>query len=119
MKVQIYTGSMSLVAKSGVGQAILHQRMMLSEAGVATTDKWEDEGPIHLNTVFPDAALTAILARKKGRKVVYYGHSTMEDFKNSFIGSNLLAPLFKKWITMIVLMEYGLALLCFTFRKMN
>ncbi len=46
MKVQIYTGSMSLVAKSGVGQAILHQRMMLSEAGVATTDKWEDEGPI-------------------------------------------------------------------------
>ena len=93
MKVQIYTGSMSLVAKSGVGQAILHQRMMLSEAGVATTDKWEDEGPIHLNTVFPDAALTAILARKKGRKVVYYGHSTMEDFKNSFIGSNLLAPL--------------------------
>ena len=61
MKVQIYTGSMSLVAKSGVGQAILHQRMMLSEAGVATTDKWEDEGPIHLNTVFPDAALTAIL----------------------------------------------------------
>lgn len=99
MKVQIYTGSMSLVAKSGVGQAILHQRMMLSEAGVATTDKWEDEGPIHLNTVFPDAALTAILARKKGRKVVYYGHSTMEDFKNSFIGSNLLAPLFKRWIT--------------------
>ena len=99
MKVQIYTGAMPLVAKSGVGQAILHQRKMLREAGVATTDRWEKTGPIHLNTVFPDAALTAMLARKKGRKVVYYGHSTMEDFRNSFIGSNLLAPLFKRWIT--------------------
>lgn len=39
--------------------------MMLSEAGVATTDKWEDEGPIHLNTVFPDAALTAISPGKR------------------------------------------------------
>ena len=97
MKVQIYTGSMSLVAKSGVGQAILHQRMMLSEAGVATTDKWEDEGPIHLNTVFPDAALTAILARKKGRKVVYYGHSTMEDFKNSVISNTTrLSPSWRR-----------------------
>ncbi len=99
MKVQIYTGSMTLVAHSGVGQAILHQKKMLSEAGIATTDKWEKDGPIHLNTVFPDAALTAILAHHRGRKVVYYGHSTMEDFKNSFVGSNLLAPLFKRWIT--------------------
>ena len=59
MKVQIYTGAMPLVAKSGVGQAILHQRKMLREAGVATTDRWEKTGPIHVNTVFPDAALIA------------------------------------------------------------
>ncbi len=72
---------------------------MLRAAGVDTTDRWEEDGPIHLNTVFPDAVLTAALAHKKGRKVVYYGHSTMEDFKDSFIGSTLLAPLFKKWIT--------------------
>lgn len=99
MRVQIYTGSLQLVAHSGVGQAILHQQKMLSAAGIDTTDHWEETGPIHLNTVFPDSVLTAVLARRKGRKVVYYGHSTMEDFKHSFIGSTLLAPLFRKWIT--------------------
>ena len=30
--------------------------------------------------------------------MVYYGHSTMQDFRNSFVGSNLLAPLFRRWI---------------------
>ena len=34
----------------------------------------------------------------EGKKVIYYGHSTMEDFMNSFRGSNLVAPLFKKWL---------------------
>lgn len=99
MRVQIYTGSMQLVARSGVGQAILHQQKMLSAAGIDTTDRWEETGPIHLNTVFPDSVLTAVLAHRKGRKVVYYAHSTMEDFKHSFIGSTLLAPFFRKWIT--------------------
>ena len=40
MRVQIYTGSMGLVAKSGVGQAILHQRKMLRDVGIETTGKW-------------------------------------------------------------------------------
>ena len=99
MRGQIYTGSMQLVARSGVGQAILHHRKMLTAAGIDTTDRWEETGPIHINTVFPDSVVTALLARMSGRKVVYYGHSTMEDFKHSFIGSTLLAPLFKRWIT--------------------
>ena len=99
MRVQIYTGSMGLVAKSGVGQAILHQRKMLRDVGIETTGKWETGAPIHLNTVFPDSVLTAVFARMTGRKVVYYGHSTEEDFKRSFIGSTFLAPLFRQWIT--------------------
>ena len=37
-------------------------------------------------------------AKKCGKKVVYHAHSTKEDFQNSFTGSNLIAPLFKKWI---------------------
>lgn len=51
-----------------------------------------------LTTVFPDSFAAAVLARLRGRKVIYYGHSTMEDFRNSFKCSNLLAPLFKRWI---------------------
>jgi 1,2-diacylglycerol-3-alpha-glucose alpha-1,2-glucosyltransferase len=54
---------------------------------------------IHLNTIFPDSLLMSRRAKRKGKKVVYYAHSTMEDFRNSFRGSNLVAPLFKRWIT--------------------
>ena len=37
-------------------------------------------------------------AHAAGKKVVYYAHSTREDFENSFLGSNSLAPTFGKWI---------------------
>ena len=99
MRVQIYNGSMRLVAKSGVGQAMLHQKKMLGCVGIEATDDWDNRAPIHLNTVFPDAVLTAVAAKMRGRKVIYYGHSTEEDFKGSFIGSTMLAPLFRRWIT--------------------
>ena len=98
MKIYIYKGGQSLVAKSGVGSAIRHQEKMLRAAGVTVTDVWKESDIVQINTVLPDSPLVARLARRQGKKVVYYGHSTMEDFKNSFIGSNLAAPLFKKWI---------------------
>ena len=100
MRIYIYGGGEKLVGKSGVGQAIRHQREMLRRAGIDTADGWTaDTAAVHINTVLPDAALEAIWARLRGRKVVYYGHSTMEDFRNSFKGSDLLAPLFRRWIT--------------------
>ena len=99
MKVYIYKGGQSLVAKSGVGSAIRHQEKMLRAAGVTVTDVWKEADVVQINTVLPDSPLVARRARRQGKKVVYYGHSTMEDFKNSFIGSNLAAPLFKKRIS--------------------
>ena len=98
MKIYIYKGGQSLVAKSGVGSAIRHQEKMLQAAGATVTDVWKEADVVQINTVLPDSPLVARRARRQGKKVVYYGHSTMEDFKNSFIGSNLAAPLFKKWI---------------------
>ena len=98
MKIYIYKGGLSLVAKSGVGSAIRHQKKMLRAAKVTVTDVWKEADIVQINTVLPDSPLVARRARRQGKKVVYYGHSTMEDFKNSFIGSNLAAPLFKKWI---------------------
>ena len=99
MSIQLYTGSLSLVHRSGVGQAVLHQREMLARAGIASTDRSVPEaGTVHINTVLPDAPLAALRAHLSGKKVVYYGHSTGEDFRNSFIGSNLLSPLFRRWI---------------------
>lgn len=100
MKIYIYSGGEKLVGKSGVGQAIRHQRECLRRSGVFVTDRWtRDAAAIHVNTVLPDSVLAALGARLRGRKVVWYGHSTMEDFRSSFKGSDALAPLFRRWIT--------------------
>ena len=100
MEIYIYGGGERLVGKSGVGQAIRHQREALRRAGLPASDRWSrDTGAVHINTVLPDAVLTALHARLRRRKVVWYGHSTMEDFRDSFVGSNLLAPWFRRWIT--------------------
>ncbi len=99
MKVRLYTGSLKLVEKSGVGQAIHHQQAMLKSLGIETTDKNERHvALVHINTVFPDSLLAALLAKLRGQRVIYYGHSTMEDFRNSFKASDSLAPLFRRWI---------------------
>lgn len=105
MRVHLYTGSFDLVAKSGVGQALCHQRAMLRRAGVTVTEDWQGKADaIQINTVLPDAPLAALRARLRGERVIYYGHSTMQDFRDSFVGSNLLAPAFKRWICLC----YGL-----------
>ena len=99
MSVQIYSGSAALVRRSGVGQAMLHQKQMLAAAGVASTDRPSpDARTVHINTVLPGAPLAALQAHLAGKKVVYYGHSTEEDFRSSFKGSDRLAPLFRRWI---------------------
>lgn len=100
MRIYIYSGGEKLVGRSGVGQAIRHQRECLRRSGVPTTDRWtRDAAAVHVNTVLPDSVFAALGAKLRGRKVVWYGHSTMEDFRSSFKGSNALAPLFRRWIT--------------------
>lgn len=99
MKVRIYPGALRIVAKSGVGEAALHQKAMLRCAGIEVTEKAERGVDIvHFNTVFPDSLFAAMLAHMRGQKIVWYGHSTMEDFRDSFPMSNLLAPAFLRWI---------------------
>lgn len=75
------------------------QEESLKENGVeVTTDPKEDYDVVHINTIFPSDYFMAKRAKKQGKKVVYHAHSTKEDFRNSFTGSNLIAPLFQKWI---------------------
>lgn len=90
---------MNLVKKSGVGRAFEHQKKALHDSGIPyTTNTRSQYDIIQLNTILPDSALAAMIAKSKHKKVIYYGHSTMEDFKQSFLGSNLFAPIYKKWI---------------------
>lgn len=99
MNICIYKGSEMLVRKSGVGSAIRHQETILKDAGYNVVRHIDaDTKAVHLNTVFPDSIIEALIAKICKTTVIYYGHSTMEDFRNSFKGSNLLAPVFRKWI---------------------
>lgn len=99
MTTHLYTGGQRVVARSGVGQALAHQRAMLHSAGVTVANGWQPRADvIHLNTVFPDSLLAALRARLRGEKVIWYGHSTEQDFRDSFVGSNLAAPLFGRWL---------------------
>lgn len=99
MQVYLYNGGFDLVKSSGIGQALIHQRKALQQAGVQLADHMEQAEIVHINTIFPDSAAAAFKAHLQKKKVVCYAHSTMEDFKGSFKGSNQAAPLFKKWIT--------------------
>lgn len=100
MKVLLRTDMFDKVEKSGVGRAIIHQKKALELNGVSyTTNPEEDYDIVHINTIFPQSYLAAKKAHKEGKKVVMHAHSTEEDFRNSFIGSNVVAPLFKKWLT--------------------
>ncbi|MDD4849433.1 MAG: glycosyltransferase family 4 protein [Gemmiger sp.] len=99
MRIHLYMGSFDTVKKSGVGQAICHQKAMLQSAGAEVTENWQGHADaVQINTVFPGSVWAALRAHHRGELVVYYGHSTMQDFRNSFVGSNLLAPLFGRWI---------------------
>ena len=99
MKVLLYAKNKDTVLKSGVGRAMAMQEEFLEKRGVQITDDpKEDYDVVHLNTIFLSDYLMAKKAKHQGKKVIYHAHSTEEDFRNSFIGSNLIAPFFKMWI---------------------
>ncbi len=98
VKVYIYSELQKKIAKSGVGRAIYHQKKALSDCGVTLVDSAEEADVVHINTVLPNSYRLAKKLRKAGKPLVYHAHSTKEDFRNSYIGSNIVAGLFKRWI---------------------
>ncbi|MCH5208408.1 MAG: glycosyltransferase [Oscillospiraceae bacterium] len=98
MKVYLYSEMQNAIEKSGVGRAIYHQKNALARQGAELADGYEDADVVHINTVFPRSYRMAKKLRKLGIPLVYHAHSTREDFRNSYIGSNLVAGFFKSWI---------------------
>lgn len=101
MKVLLYSEGISLIRISGLGRAISHQKKALENHSVTVfTDKkmLKECDIVHINTLGIASKRIAKIAKKMNKTVVYHAHSTEEDFRNSFIGSNLLSKLFKKWI---------------------
>lgn len=99
MKILLYTENEKMLSKSGLGKAIKHQINALKENDIEyTTDPNDDYDIVHINYYGPMSYMLAKKAKKNGKKVVYHAHSTEEDFKNSFILSNQVAPAFKNWL---------------------
>lgn len=99
MKILLHSDKMEAIEKSGVGRAIKHQMKALELNNVSYTTNPNDEYDIiHINTIFPESYAMGRKAKKTGKKVIYHAHSTEEDFRNSFIFSNQVAPLFKTWL---------------------
>lgn len=99
MKILLYTENENVIGKSGLGKAIKHQMKALKENNIEyTTNPNDDYDIVHINFYGPMSYLLAKKAKKLGKKVVYHAHSTEEDFRNSFILSNQIAPAFKNWL---------------------
>lgn len=99
VKVLLYTEGMKYVGKSGLGRAIKHQMRALTSAGVEyTLDPKDNYDIVHINSYGLKSRHLARKAHRQGKKVVYHAHSTEEDFRNSFILSNQIAPLVRKWL---------------------
>lgn len=96
MKILLYFENEDFIKISGVGRAFEHQKRALTSQGITyTTDPWDEEYDIlHINTYTGSSEAVIKSAREKGKKVIYHAHSTKEDFQNSFIFSNAIAPFY-------------------------
>ena len=99
MKVLLYTENEKQIHKSGLGHALNHQMMALESQGIEYTTDPEDKYDIaHINFYLMNSYLLAKKLKKENIPIVYHAHSTEEDFRNSFLLSNEISPLFKKWL---------------------
>lgn len=100
MKVLLYFEAEKMLAKSGIGRALDHQKRALTEVGIEYTLDPDsvDYDLLHINTYGINSHNMISKARRMGKKVIYHAHSTEEDFRNSFIGSNQLSPLVKRYL---------------------
>ncbi len=101
MKVLLYTEGLKTVGKSGLGKAVKHQINALEKNHIEYTcdpKELESVDIVHINWYLLKSYALAKKAKKIGKKIVYHAHSTEEDFRNSFLFSNQIAPIFKWWI---------------------
>lgn len=97
--VYVATLNTKMIAKSGIGMAIRHQKQALDLQGIEYLKKPGDNYDIlHANTYDFGTLYWVKRSKRKGKKVIIHAHSTEEDFRNSFTGTNLVSPFFKGWI---------------------
>lgn len=97
MRVLLYKSMQKLFKKSGIGRAYEQQTkaLQLNQVDVVT-DKDEPFDVVHFNTIFKDSYVFLKKCKKNGIPVIVHGHSTKEDFLNSFNFSNVMKSYFYK-----------------------
>lgn len=95
MRVLLYFENEKAMKKSGIGRALSHQKKALEINNIEYTTSVHDQyDVIHINTVFANSYKLLRKANRLNIPVVVHGHSTKEDFLNSFRCSNFIAPWF-------------------------
>lgn len=85
MKVLLYFEKANALKQSGIGRALRHQKKALESIGVEVTLDPKDTYDIaHINTLFNKSYKLLKKCNKKNIPVVVHGHSTVEDFRESF-----------------------------------
>lgn len=98
MKILLYFENEKMLKTSGIGRAREHQIEALTKQGIdfSLDPDCEDYDILHVNTYGPMSMHMISKAKKANKKVIVHAHSTEEDFRDSFILSNKVAPIFKK-----------------------
>ena len=93
MKILLYFENEKLIRKSGIGRALEHQKKALELNGIEwTTNKKDTYDIAHVNTYYKKSRRLVKKCKKLGIPVIVHGHSTKEDFANSFAFWKLIKP---------------------------
>ena len=85
MKVLLYFENEKALRKSGIGRALKHQMRACESQGIEyTLDPKDTYDLAHINTYFSKSYKVLKQCKKKGIPVIVHGHSTKEDFRDSF-----------------------------------
>lgn len=111
MKVLLFSEKQNTLKKSGIGRALYHQMKALELNGVEYTLNPNDKYDlVHINTIFSKSYRMLRKFKKKNIPVIVHGHSTKEDFLNSFKFSNQISF----WFNRCLMRMYGNADLIIT-----
>ena len=102
MKVLLYEQNANMQKKSGIGRALRHQKKALELNGIETTFNPKDTYDfVHINSSFSKSYRFVKKLNKKGIPCVVHGHSTYEDFRESFRLWRFIEPWFDRNLTKI------------------
>ena len=97
MKVLLFSQGRKALNKSGIGRARTLQMSALDTASISyTTDLKDNFDVVHINTLFKKSYNLMRKNQKLGIPVIAHGHSTKEDFENSFALWKLIKPWFNR-----------------------